>query len=355
MAHVTYLTLKSVGAEGERIVEGWATTPREDRVGDVVVPEGARYQLPQVLLFGHDHGAPIGSVISATVTKAGIRIRARISKGVAKADEVWTLIQDRALNSVSIGFRALKTSPLPTGGTRFDEWDWYETSIVSVPCQPDARIAVGKSIAYATEVEPIRVPAPAEAKKVTPQQAEAKAYELGGDEWQAMEAGIKAACDLLPAEVRGMVCAERSGRSPTTRDYTLSDREGREVATVKATGEVTRPGQPDKPKPQSGLTRAQRAEVVRLLDEVVAGVGKAIGQKTIEVDRKLAGAILEMADRLDSLQEAAVHDGGFWQHGKSYQRGAMVTHDGATYVATDGTSSEPGGCHSWRLIGRKGR
>lgn len=268
MAHVTYLTLKSVGAEGERIVEGWATTPREDRVGDVVVPEGARYQLPQVLLFGHDHGAPIGSVISATVTKAGIRIRARISKGVAKADEVWTLIQDRALNSVSIGFRALKTSPLPTGGTRFDEWDWYETSIVSVPCQPDARIAVGKSVAYSIGAEvagPVAVPAPAKTR---------------------------------PAKM--------------------------------ATG----------------------ADIDII--EFGKGLGEIIREAVAPLKAQLAD-VADLRDRLKRIETEALHDAGFYAQGKTYSKGAMVTHDGATYVATDETSSEPGGCYSWRLIGRKGR
>ena len=77
--HVTYLNVKALGSGDDRIVEGWASTPREDRVGDVVVPDGARYELPLPLLFAHKHDEPIGSVISATVTKAGIRIRAKLT------------------------------------------------------------------------------------------------------------------------------------------------------------------------------------------------------------------------------------------------------------------------------------
>src|SRR5690606_34780907 len=160
--HVTYLNVKALGSGNNRIIEGWASTPREDRVGDVVVPDGARYELPLPLLFAHKHDEPIGSVISATVTKAGIRIRAKLTKGVARAEEVWKLIQDGALTAVSVGFQALKSTPMPNGGLRFDEWSWHELSIVSVPANPDAKIAVGKGVAYSSESRPksVRVPAP---------------------------------------------------------------------------------------------------------------------------------------------------------------------------------------------------
>lgn len=189
--HVTYLNVKALGSGNDRIVEGWASTPREDRMGDVVVPDGARYELPLPLLFAHKHDEPIGSVISATVTRAGIRIRAKLTEGVARAEEVWKLIKDGALTAVSIGFQPLRSTPLETGGLRFDEWSWHELSIVSVPANPDAKIAIGKGVAYATNPEPVRVMPRTEtvAKRITPQMAEAKARELGGDQWAAMEAG----------------------------------------------------------------------------------------------------------------------------------------------------------------------
>ncbi|WP_161567961.1 HK97 family phage prohead protease [Pigmentiphaga sp. H8] len=144
--HQTYLAIKALQREDGRWIEGWATTGREDRVGDVVVPDGALYSLPLPLLFAHKHDQPIGSVVRAEVTKAGIRIRAKLTEGVARAEEVWKLLQDGALTAVSIGFQALKYSALPNGGTRFDKWEWHELSVVSVPANPDARVSVAKCV-----------------------------------------------------------------------------------------------------------------------------------------------------------------------------------------------------------------
>lgn len=357
--HVTYLNVKALGSGNDRIVEGWASTPREDRMGDVVVPDGARYELPLPLLFAHKHDEPIGSVISATVTRAGIRIRAKLTEGVARAEEVWKLIKDGALTAVSIGFQPLRSTPLANGGFRFDEWSWHELSIVSVPANPDAKIAIGKGVAYATNPEPVRVMPRTEtvAKRITPQMAEAKARELGGDQWAAMEAGAVAARDLLPPEVRGLVDPERSGRCPVTRDYTLSDREGRTVATVKATGEVVRTGEPPKPQTQ-GLTPAQRAEVSRVVErslaDVVKGIGKAIGTVVRDSDKKLAQAIVEVAEKVDRLESSALHDGGFYVEGKEYRKGAVVVNDGQTWVATEDTEATPvRGALGWRLLARK--
>lgn len=146
--HVTYLTVKAFEQEGERIITGWATTSTPDLVGDVVVPEGAKFRLPVPLLAFHNHSLPIGSVFWAEVTRAGIRIKARLTKGVQKAEEVWRLIQDGAINAVSIGFQAIESKPHGKG-RRFDSWAWNELSVVAVPCNPEARIAIGKSAAYA--------------------------------------------------------------------------------------------------------------------------------------------------------------------------------------------------------------
>ena len=156
--HVTYLIVKAVERNGGRWIEGYATTPTQDRVGDVVLPEGAQFNLPIPLLFAHKHEEPIGSVVEANVTRAGIRIRAKLTQGVSRAEEVWKLILDGALTAVSIGFQALKSTPLASGGVRFDSWSWHELSVVSVPANPDARISVGKSLCYANQTAMPTVP-----------------------------------------------------------------------------------------------------------------------------------------------------------------------------------------------------
>ena len=37
--------IKSLDDE-QRLIEGWATTPEVDRMGDIVLPKGAEYKLP---------------------------------------------------------------------------------------------------------------------------------------------------------------------------------------------------------------------------------------------------------------------------------------------------------------------
>ena len=67
----------------------------------------------------------------------------------ARIDEVRKLIQAGILKAVSVGFRPLKHEPLnkelPHKGIRFLEQELVETSIVSVPANPNS-LAVAKSL-----------------------------------------------------------------------------------------------------------------------------------------------------------------------------------------------------------------
>lgn len=146
----SHLVIKNVEEEA-RIIEGWATTPAPDRIGDIINPSGAKFALPLPLLFAHDHQKPIGRVESAKVEKAGIRFTARISKilepGTLKdrVDEAWQSVKAGIINSVSIGFMPKKATPLQGGGMLFDEWDWFELSICTVPANPEALITSRRS------------------------------------------------------------------------------------------------------------------------------------------------------------------------------------------------------------------
>ena len=46
--------------EDERVLRGWATRPEFDRVGDLVMPEGAVFNLPLPFLLDHDHEKCVG-------------------------------------------------------------------------------------------------------------------------------------------------------------------------------------------------------------------------------------------------------------------------------------------------------
>lgn len=130
------------------IIEGIATTPTTDRMGDVVDPKGAQFSLPLPLLWQHDAKQPIGHVIAAKVTDAGIAIKAQIARDVLpQIDRAWTLIKAGLVRGLSIGFRPLDAEDIKgTWGQRFVKWDWLELSVVTIPANADASIQTIKSI-----------------------------------------------------------------------------------------------------------------------------------------------------------------------------------------------------------------
>jgi hypothetical protein len=145
-----FVEIKALSEE-QRLLEGWATRVEPDRALDVVEPKGAVFKLPLPLLMDHDAKAAVGSVIDAKVSDVGIRFKAKIAKiaepGMMKdlCDAAWTAAREGLRRAVSIGFLPKQAVPLPTGGTRFLQWDWYELSMVSVPCAPGATIDSIKS------------------------------------------------------------------------------------------------------------------------------------------------------------------------------------------------------------------
>lgn len=147
----SFITIKTVD-EGERVIEGVASTPSPDRMGDIVNPLGAKFTLPLPLLWQHDHAAPIGHVVEARATKDGITFKAKLAQtaepGTLKdlLDFAWQSIKMKLVAAVSIGFRPLKYNFLSEGGIDFDEWEWFELSAVTIPAQADATITAVKSI-----------------------------------------------------------------------------------------------------------------------------------------------------------------------------------------------------------------
>ena len=147
------LTVKKV-SDGERIIEGIASTPTPDRMGDIVEPEGAQFKTPMPLLWQHDHGKPVGFVEFAKPNKNGIPFRARI---LAPEDddpqplkdrlaEAWKSVKRGLVRAVSIGFKSLEHSVMDDGGWRFLSWEWLELSLVTIPANSEATINTVKSI-----------------------------------------------------------------------------------------------------------------------------------------------------------------------------------------------------------------
>jgi HK97 family phage prohead protease len=149
------LTVKAIDAERLEI-EGIATTPTVDRVGDVVESTGGRFKLPIPLLHHHKNDQPVGQVTHAKATKDGITIKAKLARvtepGALKdrIDLAWGEIKAGLVRGLSIGFKPVEFEPLdvkdPFGGLRYSVWDLFEVSLVTIPANADAQISVIRSI-----------------------------------------------------------------------------------------------------------------------------------------------------------------------------------------------------------------
>ncbi len=84
----------------------------------------------------------------------GLFAAGRLVPGVPRADALRKLIETRALDGLSIGFRTVKASR-QNGQRLLHEIDLYEISIVTFPMMDQARIAstltAGAAIAAATK------------------------------------------------------------------------------------------------------------------------------------------------------------------------------------------------------------
>lgn len=148
----TVLQVKAID-EDKREIEGVATTPTTDRMGDIVEPEGAEFKLPIPLLWQHDSRQPIGEVFAAKVTPEGITVRARIQRmdepGKLKdrLDEAWQSLKIGLVKGLSIGFQSLEDSDIKgTFGIRFMRWLWLELSAVTIAANAEASITAIKSM-----------------------------------------------------------------------------------------------------------------------------------------------------------------------------------------------------------------
>lgn len=141
------LVIKSIN-EDERKIMGIASTPSTDRDGDIIMPNGAVFELPIPFLWQHDNLAPIGKVVSVSVTDKGIEVVATVEKPtddmpaamVARLQEAWASLKTGLVKGLSIGFTPIEYSFLDTDGVKFTKWSWNELSAVTIPANIEATI-----------------------------------------------------------------------------------------------------------------------------------------------------------------------------------------------------------------------
>lgn len=123
-----------------------------DRHGDIVDVNPKAVDLkdfkanPIALAF-HNHDQPIG--VWENIRFEGGKLLGDLklaAKGTSDyIDTLRSLVEQKILKAVSIGFSAQEYEPIKGGGYRFTKWALHEVSLVSVPAHPQA-LAVAKSL-----------------------------------------------------------------------------------------------------------------------------------------------------------------------------------------------------------------
>lgn len=123
-----------------------------DDGGDIMLPGAFRKSLrakaaPAVrLLFHHDPKEPVGVWETIREDGYGLWVEGRLIGGVPRADALRRLIEKRAIDGLSIGFRTVKaTREARSGHRRISEVELWEISVVAFPMMSRARIADGSA------------------------------------------------------------------------------------------------------------------------------------------------------------------------------------------------------------------
>jgi hypothetical protein len=97
------------------------------------------------MLWNHDPAEPIGVWTSISEDVFGLKVEGRLTDNVARSAALTHLIQDGALDGLSIGFHTVRSDRPKAQGSRkrarrLIEVDLWEISLVAFPMQPGARI-----------------------------------------------------------------------------------------------------------------------------------------------------------------------------------------------------------------------
>ena len=94
------------------------------------------------LLWQHDPAQPLGRWLRIEEDACGLKVRGALNLRIQRAVELFTLLCDRSIDGLSIGFHSEKANrDGRTGGRRIHKLDLWEISLVTFPMLPNARVS----------------------------------------------------------------------------------------------------------------------------------------------------------------------------------------------------------------------
>jgi HK97 family phage prohead protease len=130
-----------------------------DLMGDTVAPgafkkslaaQGRKGRTP-LMLWSHQLDQPIGRWTSIVETAEGLAVKGKLLLDVARAREVYSMLKERVVDGLSIGFRTVDSVRTKTGRL-LKEIDLAEISLVTLPALASARVTSVKGTGMSLEL-----------------------------------------------------------------------------------------------------------------------------------------------------------------------------------------------------------
>lgn len=133
---------------GSGVFVGYASLFGErDQSGDVVMPGAFAASLKKRraadvrMLFQHDAAEPVGTWIDLHETPKGLHVTGRLDRNVQRGRELFSLLESKGLDGLSIGFRTVRARRDRASASRLlTEVDLWEISLVTFPMLMGARV-----------------------------------------------------------------------------------------------------------------------------------------------------------------------------------------------------------------------
>ncbi len=162
--HAPIPSTSRIALASDGTVEGYASLFGEvDQARDMVMP-GAFTQTLKLrglrkipMLFQHDPAEPVGIWLDLHEDFRGLRARGRLIPDVARGRELLALVQQGAIDGLSIGYRTVRGQIDPkTRIRKLYQVDLWEISIVTFPLLAGARVRAVKQAFPKPKLSPQR-------------------------------------------------------------------------------------------------------------------------------------------------------------------------------------------------------
>lgn len=146
-----------VAQPGSGVFAGYASLfGKRDGQGDMVMPGAFADCLRRKgadsirMLFQHDPAQPIGTWLEIRETARGLHVLGRLNTRVQRGRELLALLEEGAIDGLSIGFRTVQArTDRATRSRHLLAIDLWEISLVTFPMLEGARVSHVKSAARA--------------------------------------------------------------------------------------------------------------------------------------------------------------------------------------------------------------